>query len=151
MFDLVRGPVDNTPMYLQRQRMKMERYHLHGLMCSVTVVTVVFIHTMEDDQRLNTLVHEGCKKIVQLCIHQVSVTFHSGPILILPSSCCSRCVHHLHTHLCPPPHLSVALYSLSNGVQFLMVHTLCDGRAAGRMEGGTAYQSSEILLPELTT
>ena len=25
-------------------------------MCSVTVV---FIHTMEDDQRLNTLVHEG--------------------------------------------------------------------------------------------
>ena len=30
--------------------------HLHALMCSVTVV---FIHTMEDDQRLNTLVHEG--------------------------------------------------------------------------------------------
>ena len=28
-------------------------------MCSVTVVTVVFIHMMEDDQRLNTLVHEG--------------------------------------------------------------------------------------------
>ena len=27
----------------------------HALMCSVTVV---FIHTMEDDQRLNTLVHE---------------------------------------------------------------------------------------------
>ena len=27
-------------------------------MCSVSVVTVVFIHTMEDDQRLNTLVHE---------------------------------------------------------------------------------------------
>ena len=33
--------------------------HLHALMCSVCVVTVVFIHTMEDDQRLNTLVHEG--------------------------------------------------------------------------------------------
>ena len=33
--------------------------HLHALMCSVSVVTVVFIHTMEDDQRLNTLVHEG--------------------------------------------------------------------------------------------
>ena len=31
-------------------------YHLHTLMCSVSVV---FIHTMEDDQRLNTLVHEG--------------------------------------------------------------------------------------------
>ena len=31
----------------------------HALMCSVSVVTVVFIHTMEDDQRLNTLVHEG--------------------------------------------------------------------------------------------
>ena len=31
---------------------------LHALMCSVSVVTVVFIHTMEDDQRLNTLVHE---------------------------------------------------------------------------------------------
>ena len=31
---------------------------LHTLMCSVSVVTVVFIHTMEDDQR-NTLVHEG--------------------------------------------------------------------------------------------
>ena len=28
-------------------------------MCSVSVVTVVFIHMMEDDQRLNTLVHEG--------------------------------------------------------------------------------------------
>ena len=28
-------------------------------MCSVSVVTVVLIHTMEDDQRLNTLVHEG--------------------------------------------------------------------------------------------
>ena len=33
--------------------------HLHALMCSVSVVTVVFIHTMEDDQRLNLLVHEG--------------------------------------------------------------------------------------------
>ena len=33
--------------------------HLHTLMCSVSVVTVVFIHTMEDDQRLNTLVYEG--------------------------------------------------------------------------------------------
>ena len=32
---------------------------LHALMCAVSVVTVVFIHTMEDDQRLNTLVHEG--------------------------------------------------------------------------------------------
>ena len=32
--------------------------HLHALMCSVSVVTVVFIHTMEDDQRLNTLLHE---------------------------------------------------------------------------------------------
>ena len=29
--------------------------HLHALMCSVSVVTVVFIHTMEKDQRL---VHE---------------------------------------------------------------------------------------------
>ena len=33
--------------------------HLHTLMCSVSVVTVVFIHTTEDDQRLNTLVHKG--------------------------------------------------------------------------------------------
>ena len=30
--------------------------HLHAL---TSVVTVVFIHTMDDDQRLNTLVHEG--------------------------------------------------------------------------------------------
>ena len=30
-----------------------------SLMSSVSVVTVVFIHTMEDNQRLNTLVHEG--------------------------------------------------------------------------------------------
>ena len=46
---------------------------LHALMCSVSVV---FIHTMEDDQRLNTLVHEGdtlhlslqhCKKTVNQC------------------------------------------------------------------------------------
>ena len=29
------------------------------LKCSVSVVTVDFIHTMEDDQRLNTLVHKG--------------------------------------------------------------------------------------------
>ena len=55
--------------------------HLHALMCSVSVVTVVFIHTMEDDQRLNTLVHEGdtlhyslqhCKKTVN---HNFSVCF----------------------------------------------------------------------------
>ena len=39
--------------------MKNVECHLHALMCSVSVVTVVFIHTMEDDQRLNTLVHEG--------------------------------------------------------------------------------------------
>ena len=45
-------------------------------MCSVSVVTVVFIYTMEDDQRLNTLVHEGdalrfsvyyCKKPENRC------------------------------------------------------------------------------------
>ena len=50
--------------------------HLHTLMCSVSVVTVVFIYTMEDDQRLNTLVHEGdalrfsvyhCKKPENRC------------------------------------------------------------------------------------
>ena len=28
-------------------------------MLKVSVVTVVFIHTMEDDQRLDTLVYEG--------------------------------------------------------------------------------------------
>ena len=39
--------------------LKSVECHLHALMCSVSVVTVVFIHTMEDDQRLNTLVHEG--------------------------------------------------------------------------------------------
>ena len=39
--------------------MKSVECHLHALMCSVSVVTVVFIHTMEDDQRLDTLVHEG--------------------------------------------------------------------------------------------
>ena len=33
--------------------------HLRSIMCSVSVVTVVSIHTMENDQRLNTLVHEG--------------------------------------------------------------------------------------------
>ena len=33
--------------------------HLHAPMCSVSVVTVVFIHTMEDDQRPNTLVYES--------------------------------------------------------------------------------------------
>ena len=47
-------------------------------MCSVSVVTVVFIHTMEDDQRPNTLVHEGdalrfsvyhCKKPENRCTH----------------------------------------------------------------------------------
>ena len=53
--------------------------HLHALMCSVSVVTVVFIYTMEDDQRLNTLVHEGdalrfsvyhCKKPENRCNHE---------------------------------------------------------------------------------
>ena len=38
---------------------KSVKCHLYTLMCSVSVVTVVFIHTMEDDQRLNTLVYEG--------------------------------------------------------------------------------------------
>ena len=33
--------------------------HLHALMCSVSVVAIICIHTMEDDQRLNTLVHKG--------------------------------------------------------------------------------------------
>ena len=32
--------------------LKCVECHLHALMCSVTVV---FIHTMEDDQRLNTI------------------------------------------------------------------------------------------------
>ena len=41
---------------LQCRSEKRRECHLHTLMCSVTVV---FIHTMEDDQRLNTLVHEG--------------------------------------------------------------------------------------------
>ena len=58
---------------------KAER-HLHTLMCLVSVVTVVFIHTMEDDQRLNTLVHEGdalrfsvyhCKKPENRCTQAV--------------------------------------------------------------------------------
>ena len=40
--------------------------HLHTLMCSVSVVTVVFIHTMEDDQRLNTLVREGAFRFIIL-------------------------------------------------------------------------------------
>ena len=40
--------------------LSVERHHhLHTLMCSVSTFTVVFIHTMEDDQRLNTLVHKG--------------------------------------------------------------------------------------------
>ena len=42
-------------------------------MCSVSVVTVVFIHTMEDYQRLNTLVHEGdtlhCSLVLVLQVH----------------------------------------------------------------------------------
>ena len=55
--------------------------HLHTLMCLVSVVTVVFIHTMEDDQRLNTLVHEGdalrfsvyhCKKPENRCNSKVT-------------------------------------------------------------------------------
>ena len=32
---------------------KSVEHHLQALMCSVSVVTVVFIHTMEDDQRLH--------------------------------------------------------------------------------------------------
>ena len=61
--------------------------HLHTLMCSVSVVTVVFIHTMEDDQRLNTLVHEGdalrfsvyhCKKPENRCS---SYTMPTGDVL----------------------------------------------------------------------
>ena len=50
--------------------------HLHALMYSVTVVTAVFIHTMEDDQRLNTLVHEGdtLHFLLQHCKKKVMVT-----------------------------------------------------------------------------
>ena len=52
---------------------------------SLCIVTVVFIHTMEDDQRLNTLVHEGdalhfslqhCKKTENRCITHCSVIRH---------------------------------------------------------------------------
>ena len=64
-------------------RKSVER-HLHTLMCSVSVVTVVFIHTMEDDQRLNTLVHEGdalrflvdhCKKPENRCMQASIINF----------------------------------------------------------------------------
>ena len=53
--------------------------HLHALMCSVSVVTVVFIHTMEDNQRLNTLVHEGDTVHFSLehCKTMDGVSFHS--------------------------------------------------------------------------
>ena len=42
-------------------------------MCSVSVVTVVFIHTMEDDQRLDTLVHEGviCARLTVVSVCQL--------------------------------------------------------------------------------
>ena len=54
-------------------------HHLHALMCSVSVV---FIHMMEDDQRLNTLVYEGdvysmlqhCKKRANLCMSKGTFT-----------------------------------------------------------------------------
>ena len=42
--------------------------HLHTLMCSVSVVTVVFIHTMEDDQRLNTLVYVKVTLYTFVCL-----------------------------------------------------------------------------------
>ena len=45
--------------FCRNAEVKSVECHLHALMCSVSVVTVVFIHSMEDDQRLNTLVHEG--------------------------------------------------------------------------------------------
>ena len=58
--------------------LSVERHHhLHTLICSVSTFTVAFIHTMEDDQRLNTLVHKGdalhfmlqqcCKKTENPC------------------------------------------------------------------------------------
>ena len=56
-------------MGLNAEAIGVER-HLHALMCSVTVV---FIHTMEDDQRLNTLVHEGDTKLSTPALQEVLV------------------------------------------------------------------------------
>ena len=51
-------------------------------MCSVSVVTVVFIHTMEDDQRLNTLVHEGVVTALSL---QTAVLLNKAPNHVIHS------------------------------------------------------------------
>ena len=51
--------INEGPGHAHDKCNKNREHYLHALMCSVSVVTVVFIHTMEDDQRLNTLVHEG--------------------------------------------------------------------------------------------
>ena len=52
-------------------------------MCSVTVV---FIHTMEDDQRLNTLVHEGDTLHLPTIYHR-QLLLHMNSIIIIPVLC----------------------------------------------------------------
>ena len=58
-------------------------YHLHALMCSVPVVmrTVVFIHTMENDQRLNTWRYTLCCSL-QHCKKASLTTVPSAPYIV---------------------------------------------------------------------
>ena len=78
--------------------MKTVECHLHALMCSVTVV---FIHTMEDDQRLNTLVHEGDTLNFASALHKDSAKCSSycctaahGYLSIIVCCCSDNTVYH---------------------------------------------------------
>ena len=58
-------------------------------MCSVSVVTVVIIHTMEDDQRLNTLVHEGdtLRSLLQHCKKREIHCFNVLAVQVVQTVC----------------------------------------------------------------
>ena len=85
--------------------MKSVECHLHALMCSVSVVTVVFIHTMEDDQRLNTLVHEGDTLHFSIARRQFQ---HSDSVF----SCSYVTLQLVKTHFHCSPELSIIEYYL---------------------------------------
>ena len=87
-------------MCFRKAEMKSVVCHLRALMCSVSVV---FIHSMEDDQRLNTLVHEG--DTLHFSLQQNRVHFLVPPVIIIflfvcKSNALSLVVETRHVFVC---------------------------------------------------
>ena len=69
-------------------------------MCSVSVVTVVFIYTMEDDQRLDTLVHES--DALRFSVYHCKRSLKIAVFTILHSMLCLPSVRQLYMYIILP-------------------------------------------------